>query len=579
MHVLKGVAASPGITIGTAHVHLYERQIPEIKHIKPEEAPHELERLRKAFAASIKALNNLEGKIKENLGAEYSQIIATHKAILSDPLLKENIKKKVLKENFTAESAIYTSLQEINISFEQIEDEFFRERKNDVFDVAKRLFENLTGTDNNVFKNIKTPSVLVAHNLLPSDTLSLREHQVLAFCTDIGGKTSHTALLAQSLELPAVVGLSNITSQVRSGDPIIVDGESGIVIVNPDRRTLAYYKKTQRNIKKSEQLLKAINDLPFITTDGKQVNMLINYDPRTDSKETKKLKTMGLGLLRTEFLYIGKPQPPTEQEQVDIYTQVAKRFDMRPVQIRLADLGGDKQHSLDLSEYVQESNPFMGIRGVRFLLKHEDLLRTQLRAIVKTAAIVPAHIKIIVPMISNIEEVRAVKAIFRDTLAELAQEGVAPRNKIHFGIMVEVPSTALTLDSMVSELDFVSIGTNDLIQYMVAVDRGNQEVADLYDPFNPSVIRVLGHIIQTCSAKKVPASICGELASDPDYIPLLIGLGVDTLSTSPRMFLRIKNKLRNVSYDACSNLAQAALLSTSSEEIKKLSLTVIDENP
>lgn len=318
--------------------------------------------------------------------------------------------------------------------------------------------------------------------------------------------------------------------------------------------------------------------MPFITTDGKRVQMMINYDPRMDSKETRKLKTDGLGLLRTEFLYLGREIPPSEEEQIELYTPAAKKFDMRPVNIRLADLGGDKVHSLKLGDYSEELNPFMGCRGIRFLLKYPELLTSQLRAIVKTSAQVNAQIKIIIPMVSRLEEVLETKGIFEQVLQECSLQGIYPKNKIDLGIMVEVPSIALALDFVLPHIDFVSIGTNDLIQYMVAVDRVNEEVADLYDPYHPGVIRIINDIVQSCQQKHKSVSVCGELASDPAIVPLLIGLGVDTLSTTPRMFLRIKNRLRTISYDTCANFAQAALLMGSSEEIKKLSLTIVDEN-
>jgi len=587
MDSIKGIAASPGVAIGPAV--LYKPAMLDIKHSKlpPSETEAELLRLKTAYEKSRADLEVLEAEIKESLGADYARVIDAHKTILDDPNFKNAIKSKIQKEHLSAETAILIALQEISISFDNLTDEFFKERKNDVYDVAKRLVNNLTGAARFTIEKASGPSVLVAHNLLPSDTLNLKDNNFIAFVTDIGGKTSHSAILAQSMEIPAVVGSSVSSKTIKAGDMLIVDGESGAVIVNPDAETLVKYRKIQREIKRSELLLKTINDLPFLTTDGKHVTMMINYDPRLDSKETKKLKTEGLGLLRTEFLFLDRALPPSEEEQFNIYVSTAKRFDMRPVHIRLADLGGDKVHSLNLGEYKEELNPFMGLRGVRILLKYPALMQTQLRAIIRAAAEVPAPVKLIVPMISSLEEVRAVKTIFSDTLAVMHAQGVAPKNKIDFGIMVEVPSAAFALDSMLPDVDFVSIGTNDLIQYMIAVDRMNQDVAVLYDPYHPGFIRIINHIVQTCAQKNKSVSICGELASDPEIVPLLIGLGVNTLSTSPRMFLRIKNKLRSVSYDACANLAQAALLMDSSAEIKKLSLSLttpevektLNENP
>ncbi|GHT38888.1 phosphoenolpyruvate-protein phosphotransferase [Bacteroidia bacterium] len=573
MENIKGIAASPGVAIGPALLH--KPAALDIKHSKfqPSETEAELLRLKTAYENSRADLDALEEQIKETLGPDYARVIDAHKTILEDPHFNNTVKNKIQKEHMFAENAILLTLQEISISFDNIADEFFKEKKNDVYDVAKRLISNLTGGARYTLERAAVPSVLVTHNLLPSDTLNLKDNNFVAFVTDVGGKTSHSALLAQSLEIPAVVGSSVSSKTIKNGDMLIVDGESGTVIVNPDAETLAKYRKIQRELKRSDLLLKTINDLPFLTTDGKYVRMMINYDPRLDSKEGKKLKTDGLGLLRTEFLFLGRALPPSEEEQFNVYLNTAKKFDMRPVHIRLADLGGDKVHSLNLGEYKEEMNPFMGLRGVRILLKYPALLHTQLRAIIRAAAAVPAPVKIIVPMVSIIEEVREVKRVFNEVLQTLQAQGVTPKNKIDFGIMVEVPSIALALDTILPEVDFVSIGTNDLIQYMIAVDRTNQDVAVLYDPYHPGFIRIINHIVQTCAQKNKNVSICGELASDPEIVPLLIGLGVNTLSTTPRMFLRIKNRLRSISYDACANLAQTALLLDNSAEIKKIILT------
>ena len=376
--------------------------------------------------------------------------------------------------------------------------------------------------------------------------------------------------MAQSLNIPAVVGLSTASKDVHAGDTLIIDGENGLLVINPDRYTLSNYRKIQRELKKTEALLKTINHLPTITQDGRAIKLFVNFDPRTDSKENKRLITDGLGLLRTEFIFMGTPVPPTEEEQYKIYLATAKRFDMRPVSIRLADLGADKKPDFPLDEFDQDENPFMGCRGIRLWLKNPELLRTQLRAIVRTACEVPAQIRIIIPMVSAVEEVRHVRRAFDEILAQFAAEGKTPVNKIALGAMIEVPSAAIALDGMIGELDFISIGTNDLIQYLVAVDRVNQEVAHMYDPCHPAVARTLNLIIQTAHKKNKEVSVCGEIASDTKMLPLLLGLNVDALSVTPRMFLRVKNNIRNINFEHCSDLAQAALLMGSSDEIRQL---------
>ena len=570
MFVLKGVGASPGVAIGPAVILPGDSFAVTRQYVDPSEVKAELSKMKTAMDKTMRELDSCEKKVLATLGQEYAQLMSTHKLILQDPSLHDSVRKKIKDEHLSAQAAIFLTLQELAASFDKIEDPFFKERRNDVFDVGKRLAKNLEADKGEFLASIKKPSILIAHTLYPSDTINLQENQVLGFCTDIGGKTSHTAILAQSLKMPAVVGLSSAAKQVQKDDTVIVDGDNGLLIINPDRYTLANYKKIQRENKKAEALLKTINHLPVITQDGHPLKLFVNYDPRTDTKENKKLITDGLGLLRTEFLFMNTPTPPSEEDQHRMYLAVAKRFDMRPATIRLADLGGDKMPQFPLDEFDQEQNPFMGCRGVRLLLKNPELLHTQLRAILHTACEVPAQIRIMIPMVSSVEEVRHVRNAYNQALQELEQEGKKPVNKVALGAMIEVPAAAMALDGMIGLLDFISIGTNDLIQYLIAVDRVNQEVAHMYDPCHPAVIRTLNLIIQTAHKRGKKVSICGELASDAKMLPLLLGLEMDALSVTPRMFLRVKNNIRNLNFETCSDMAQAALLMGSSEEIRSL---------
>lgn len=570
MLVLKGVAASPGVAIGPAVLLPGESFAVTRQYIEPSEVKAELQKIRSAMQKTLDELDACEQKVLVTLGAEYAHLMSTHKLILQDPSLKDSVSKKIRTEHLSAQAALFLTLQELAASFDKIEDPFFKERRNDIFDVGKRLVNNLEGDKREFLASINKPSLLVAHNLYPSDTINLQENQVMGFCTDVGGKTSHTALLAQSLNIPAVVGLSTASKEVQDGDTLIIDGENGLLVIRPDRYTLSNYRKIQREIKKTDALLKTINHLPVVTEDGHSVKLLVNYDPRTDTKENKRLITDGLGLLRTEFLYMNTPVPPSEDDQYHMYLAVAKRFDMRPVTIRLADLGADKLPDFPLDEFDQDANPFMGCRGIRLFLKNPDLMYTQLRAIVRTACEVPAQVKIMIPMVSSVEEVRHVRAAFNKVLAEFEAEGKKPVNRIALGAMIEVPAAAIALDGMISQLDFISIGTNDLIQYLVAVDRVNQEVAHMYDPCHPAVGRTINQIIQTAHKRGKRVSICGELASDAKMLPLLLGLEVDALSVTPRMYLRVKNNIRNLNFENCSDVAQAALLMGSSEEIRSL---------
>lgn len=569
MYVMKGIAASPGIAIGPAVVLPGDSFSVPMQYIDPTETKTEIQKLQAALKKTLHDLDVSERKMLKALGADYANLMATHKMILQDPMMKDSAVKKIRSEHLSAQSAISATLQELAASFEKIEDDFFKERRNDVFDVGKRLLNNLQNKEGDFLSSVQTPSVVVAHNLYPSDTLNLQENQVIGFCTDSGGKTSHTALLAQSLKLPAVVGLSSAAAHIQNADQVIVDGENGLIIINPDKHTLANYRKMQKEVKKAESLLQTINHLPTITTDGRQFELMVNFDPRTDQKQYKKLITDGLGLLRTEFLYMNLPAPPTEDEQYQVYLSMAKKFDMRQVIIRLADLGADKKPQFPLHE-LSNDNPFMGCRGVRLLLQNPELLHTQLRAIVRTACEVPARIKIIIPMVSSVEEIRHVKKAFQQVLEAFAAKNLVPVNKIALGIMVEVPAAAIALDGMINEIDFLSIGTNDLVQYLVAVDRENPQVAHMYDPCHPAVLRTIHQIIQTAHQRGKKVSICGEIASDPKIVPMLLGLEVDMLSVPPRMYLRVKNRIRNLNFESCSDMAQAALLMGSSEEIRSL---------
>ncbi|MCQ2410171.1 MAG: phosphoenolpyruvate--protein phosphotransferase [Elusimicrobiaceae bacterium] len=570
MLVLKGIAASPGVAIGPAILLPGENFALSRQYIAENEVAAEVKKFKVAMQNTLAELDGCEQKVLDTLGPEYARLMSTHKLILQDPAFHTAITNKIEHEQLSAQAAILFTLQELAASFHKIEDPFFKERRNDLFDVGKRLANNLTDHKDNFLFSVQKPSLLVAHNLYPSDTIGLKENKILGFCTDVGGKTSHTALLAQSLNIPAVVGLSTASKDVHAGDTLIIDGENGLLVINPDRYTLSNYRQIQRDLKKTEALLKTINHLPVITKDGHSVKLLVNFDPRTDTKENKHLITDGLGLLRTEFIFMGTPVPPSEDDQYNLYVSVAKRFDMRPVTIRLADLGADKMPDFPLDEFDQDENPFMGCRGIRLFLKNPELLRTQLRAIIRTACEVPAQLRIMIPMVSSVEEVRHVRRAFNEILADSAAQGKKPVNKVALGAMIEVPSAAIALDGMIGELDFVSIGTNDLIQYLIAVDRVNQEVAHMYDPCHPAVARTLNLIIQTAHKKAKEVSICGEIASDTKMLPLLLGLNIDALSVTPRMFLRVKNHIRNTNFEQCSDLAQAALLMGSSDEIRNL---------
>jgi len=576
MIIIKGIAASSGIAIGRAYV-LEDDDVVVEKHDVPRDRiKFEVKRFKDAVKMTHADLDAAEQKVLLMLGRQHAKLIDAHRLILKDPLLTHEVPRRITEEMVNAEYALSQTLEQVNKHFEKIDDEFFRERRHDLFDVGKRLIRHLARQEKKSLADIKDPVVLIARNLYPSDTLHLRESRVMGFATDLGGKTSHTALLAQSMEIPAVVGLSDITRQVKNNDLVIVDGEQGIVIIAPGPEAVEKYQKMKRQLNQAERFLEAVKKLPSVTRDGHKLQIACNLDAREDPSATAALMPDAVGLVRTESMYMNRTAPPQEEEHTTHYLNIVKAFAPNPITLRLADIGGDKLTDLGIESHEKEDNPFMGLRGVRLLLRHPELLKVQLRGMVRAAASGP--VKIMIPMVSSLGEVQGVKRLLAEACAELTREGAHIQPNVDVGIMVEIPSSAIILDAMLTEIQFVSVGTNDLIQYMLAVDRVNQHVAHLYDSFHPAVLRVLHLIVQTTHKKGKTVSVCGEMASDPKAVPLLVGLGVDTLSVTPRMLLKVKHTVRSLSFERCSQLAQSALSMGTSEDVRQLVMSSQDEN-
>lgn len=577
MIIIKGIPASPGIAIGKAY--LFEDEVTvEHREISREQVKLEVKRFRDAVKMTLADLDATEAKVLHMLGKQHAKLIEAHRLILKDPLITQEVARIINDKLLNAEFALSETLERINKNFEKIDDEFFRERRHDLFDVGKRLLRHLTRQERKKLVHGSEPAIVVAHNLYPSDTLHMRESHIAGFCTDIGGKTSHTALLAQSMELPAVVGLSDITKQVRNGELMIVDGEQGLVIANPGPEALDKYQKLQRQMRQAEKYLEKIKDLPSVTRDGRTVEVFLNLDVMEDPAPFATLKPDGIGLVRTESLYMNRKQPPSEEEQYRLYKRLIETFESLPLVVRLADLGGDKLAELGFDSNEKEANPFLGLRGIRLLLRHPDLLRTQMRALLRATA--HGDLKIMIPMVTSLSEVLGVRQVLEEAKAELIQQKVKLGHMPELGIMVEIPAAALTLDTLLSEADFISVGTNDLIQYLLAVDRINQHVAHIYDSLHPAVLRLLQLVIQSTHKKGKKVSICGEMASDYKTAPLLAGMGLDTLSVTPRMFLRVKHTIRSISFAKSSLLSQTALMLPTCDEVHKLvAAAQADENP
>lgn len=576
MIIHKAISASPGISIGKVYI-LKEDEIDFKKRTIPRsKIPHEVKRFKDALKRTNHTLDTIEKRVLMMLGKKHARLVETHKLILQDPLLTQEVALRITSEKINAEYALAKTIERIKKHFEKIEDEFFRERHHDLIDVAKRLMQHLVKKERKNLAGIKEPVIVVAHNLLPSDTLHLKEKKVLAFCTDIGGQTSHSALLAKSMEIPAVVGLSDITKQVKNGDTLIVDGNSGIVIVSPNAHALEKYRKAIGEELKKEKSLESYRNLTTVTSDGKKIELMVNLDLRENIAGLKNLNSDGVGLLRTEYLYLNRLNPPGEKEHFEFYKSIAKASAPNPVIIRLADLGGDKIAEMGLASRESELNPFMGLRGIRLFLRYPKLIKTQIRAILKAS--LHGNVKIMIPMVSMADEVKKVRDIITECHNELEKEGFPDKIDVELGIMVEVPSAVVILDSILGYIDFISIGTNDLTQYLLAVDRINQDVANIYQSNHPAVLRMIRLAVEASHKKGKSASLCGEMASEMSSVPLLIGLGIDNLSVTQKKLLKVRRLIRSLSFSSCVELAQTALTMSSEEEVENLVTAHLNEN-
>jgi phosphotransferase system enzyme I (PtsI) len=568
MIVIKGIAASPGISIGKAYVIDDEDIVVERVEIGRDRLRDEVRRFKAAQKATHRDLDAAEQKVLKVLGKQHAKLIDAHRLILKDTLITRDVPKRILEEGVNAEFALSESLEAVNRQFEKMEDEFFRERRHDLFDVGKRLLLHLMKRQKRNLAEIEQECVLISRNLLPSDTLGLKDTKILGFATDLGGKTSHTAILAQSLEIPAVVGLSDVSRRVKTGDTIILDGEQGMVIIAPGPETVAKYEKVQQRTLAEERQLEALKGVPAVTQDGRAFRLESNLDSPEELKNLLALQPDGIGLFRTEYMFLNRADPPTEEEQTKAYSAVVKAMDGSEVVVRTADIGGDRLSMLGIEGPKSETNPFMGLRGVRLFLRHLDLFKTQLRAILRAST--KGKVRVMIPMVSSVGEVVAARRLLEQAAAELAAEGVELKEELELGIMVEIPSAAIQLDSFLPHVDFVSIGTNDLIQYTLAVDRINENVTHLYDPFHPAVVRLLESVVRTAHSKGKWVGVCGEMTSDPRAVPLLVGMGVDAMSVSPRMFLRVKQTIRGLKHEAMKRVVAKALACSESDEIRRL---------
>ncbi|MGG7618654.1 phosphoenolpyruvate--protein phosphotransferase [Robertmurraya sp. GLU-23] len=561
MNFLNGIAASSGIAIAKAY-RLVEPDLTFTKKSIDNETV-EIDRFRAALNQSKVELEGIRDKAKVELGADKAAIFEAHLLVLSDPELVSPIEDKVKTDKVNAEFALKETADMFVAMFESMDNEYMKERAADIRDVTKRVLSHLLGVQIVNPSMISEEVIIVAEDLTPSDTAQLNRQFVKGFTTDIGGRTSHSAIMARSMEIPAVVGTKTATEEIQNGDLVIVDGLNGQVYINPTAEEVERFKSEHAAFEAQKaEWAKLVNE-QTVTSDGHHVELAANIGTPKDLKGVINNGGEGVGLYRTEFLYMGRDQLPTEEEQFESYKAVLEGMDGKPVVVRTLDIGGDKE--LPYLNLPKEMNPFLGFRAIRLCLEEQDMFRTQLRALLRAS--VYGNLKIMFPMIATLAEFREGKAILEEERQKLQAEGVAVSEKIELGIMVEIPSTAVIADQFAKEVDFFSIGTNDLIQYTMAADRMNERVSYLYQPYNPAILRLVKMVIDAAHKEGKWAGMCGEMAGDEQAIPVLLGLGLDEFSMSATSILKARSQIRNLSKADMEALASEVLQMSTTEEV------------
>ena len=566
--IIQGISASHGIVYGQAFV--YVQSDLEVKEFKIEESgwTAELTRFEQALLVTRQQIQKIMNEVSTNLGEEEARIFDAHLLVLEDQALISETMREFEKAHTNIESCFNRVAQRYITAFEEIDDEYLRERGGDIRDVAQRVLGNLLGNTGQRLSQLVEKRIVVANDIAPSDAASLDRSAALAIVTDSGSKTSHAVIVARSMKIPAVVALKDLSSKVQPGDNLLVDGYEGVVILNPSESTLFRYGQIQRQKQTQEQRFLDANRLPSVTLDGVALTLRANVEKAEEAVSVREYNADGVGLFRTEFLYLSAPAMPTEEEQYTAYRSLAEALAPAPVTIRTLDLGGDKPMASQAHLFPKENNPFLGYRAIRFCLDNKDIFKVQLRAILRASA--HGTVLMMYPMISGRDEMRRANEVLDECRAELRAEGQAFDEKLRVGSMIEIPSAAMSADLLAQECDFFSVGTNDLIQYLMAIDRVNDRIAHLYEPTHPSVLRVLRHVVVEAHRAKIKVSVCGEMAGDPIYAALLFGLGVDELSMSPALIPATRYILRNMRILDARKLAQMALAMDSAPAIHAL---------
>lgn len=556
MEVRRGIAVAPGVAIGPALVLGSEDfRIPQ-RFVRVDAVDTELSRFRTALAAAVTEITGHEELAAARLGAQYGAIFAAHRQLVQDPKLVNDIEDLIRQKCYSPEFASSRVLRKYAKTLQNLGDRYFAERANDLFDLEKRLLRHLLGERREELAQLTAPVLVLAHNLTPSETANLDKKFVLGFATEMGGKSSHTAILAGALELPAVVGVGSFLADISGGELVVIDGNEGTVIIDPDEETLGSYRDAETKMRSDAVKLSSLGPLRSETRDGVPVHIYGNIEFPEEVDHCIERGAEGIGLYRTEFLYLEGDCEPTEDVQYDAYARVLKAYPTGAVVIRTLDLGAEK-FPQSMQEVIEATpNPALGLRSLRLTMHNLPMFKTQLRAILRAATL--GDVRIMFPLVSTLLELRQAKMILADVVEDLEEQKVAFNPKIQVGMMVEVPSAALLADEFAREVDFFSIGTNDLIQYTLAVDRANPAVANLYSSADPSVLRLIEGVVRAAEKHKIPVSVCGQMSSDPIYTPLLVGMGLRELSVTPQSILEIKQAVRNLTLAQAREILERA---------------------
>ena len=562
MKIKKGIGVSPGVVVAPAVVVDAEEFDIPLRHVPVDRAQAELTRLQKAVEVSKEEILDLRKSTVERIGQETASIFDFHLGLLDDQVLHQKFADTILGGNVTAEYAVATILRAYAKEFLSMP-QYLAERVKDVYDIEKRLLRNLTGQRRESLSHLALDVVVLAHDLTPSQTAGMDREHIRGLAIDAGGSTSHSAIVARALGIPAIVGLNDVTSEAGAGDTVILDGTRGVVVIDPDAETLRTYEGYARQQVEFVHSLDALRDLPAITRDGHEITLLGNIEFPSEAKTVLEKGGQGIGLYRTEFLYLGSDTEPTEEDHYRAYRQVIEECEGRGVVIRTLDLGADKQ--TQSRARVPERNPMLGCRSIRYCLQNLPMFKTQIRAILRAS--LEADVSLLFPLISSLLELRQAKVVVRDVTEDLEEEGIAHRSDIPIGMMVETPAAALQCEAFAREVDFFSVGTNDLVQYTLAVDRGNERVAALFTAASPAVLRLLKEVIRAGQRHDIPVALCGEIAADPLFTMLLLGMGLKVFSCAPPAIPEIKKIIRSVTMEQSLQVSRRVLSFDSDKEV------------